>query len=451
MPKALLVEDDRVSLRTLGEWVERQGCSATLAPTLRRARAELRRQSFDLILLDLQMPDGDGLELLDEIESQPDAVVAIVTGNATVDSALAAFRGGAVDFLTKPVDLARLRSIVAHATRAAALRAELEGLRADLREAGRFEGLIGASERMQEIYDRVLRVAPTDATVFIHGETGTGKELVAEAIHARSRRAAGPFIAVNCGAVSPSLIESELFGHERGSFTGAQRTHQGFFERASGGTLFLDELTEMPVELQVKLLRVLETEKLQRVGGYEQVRVDVRVVAATNRDPEEAAAAGKLREDLLYRLLVFPIRLPPLRERPDDVELLASHFLDALNAEAKTSKRFSPACLEQLREHSWPGNVRELKNVVESAFILASDRIQEVGLPAARARPARTSARDHISVEVGSSMADANRRLILATLAHCQGDKQKTAKILGISLKTLYNRLNAFESEASRG
>jgi DNA-binding NtrC family response regulator len=291
-------------------------------------------------------------------------------------------------------------------------------------------------------------VAPTEATVLLMGESGTGKDVVAQTVHTLSRRSSAPFWPLNCGAVSPNLIESDLFGHERGSFTGADRLHKGYFERANGGTLFLDEITEMPVELQVKLLRVLETGKVIRVGGEKPVDVDVRVIAASNRDPDKAVEQGKLREDLLYRLRVFPLELPPLRDREDDIDLLANHFLAELNQAEGTRKTFSRECLAQMRAYSWPGNVRELKNLVHQAFILADDEIGITCLPPQIKGSNRIESADSMSsglrLSVGMSIAEADRRLILATLDELGGNKKKAAEVLGISLKTLYNRLNEY-------
>jgi DNA-binding NtrC family response regulator len=310
--------------------------------------------------------------------------------------------------------------------------------------------MVGRSKPILEVYDLVARVAPTDATVLITGESGTGKELVAETLHRCSARKDAVLLPVNCGAVSPNLIESELFGHERGSFTGADRQRKGCFERATGGTLLLDEVTEMPIELQVKLLRVLETDTLVRVGGTEPVRVNVRVLAATNRDPAEAVKAGKLREDLYYRLNVFPIALPPLRERPGDIELLAEHFLAELNREGATSKTLSRAALERLRRNAWTGNVRELRNVVQRAYILADDEISAEVLPLSEetSRPSPENGQV-LQIRVGTSIDRAEQRLILATLELTGGDKKKAAEMLNISLKTLYNRLNVYEAARS--
>jgi DNA-binding NtrC family response regulator len=299
---------------------------------------------------------------------------------------------------------------------------------------------------MQKLYDQLGRVAPTSATVLLIGESGTGKELAASTVHEMSRRKRAPFLPLNCGAVSPQLIESELFGHEKGSFTGADRQHKGYFERANGGTLFLDEITEMPQELQVKLLRVLETGTFMRVGTTSPISTDIRLICATNRVPEQAVTEGKLREDLYHRLNVFPIAMPPLRERGTDIELLAQHFLDQLNKQESASKSFAPATIAALYAHTWPGNVRELKNYCQRAFILADDVIDANLAPAAVTAPESAPL---LSVRVGTTLDEASRRLIEATLAEC-GSKRKAADMLGISLKTLYNRLAVYKSEAGK-
>jgi DNA-binding NtrC family response regulator len=328
---------------------------------------------------------------------------------------------------------------------------EVGTLRSELRKFGRFGPMIGVSEPMQRVYDLITRAAPTDVTVLVTGESGTGKELVAQTIHQLSRRRLAPFLAINCGAVSATLVESELFGHERGSFTGAMQRHRGHFERAAGGTLFLDEITEMPMELQVKLLRVLETRNVLRVGGSTPVEVDVRVIAATNRPPQEAVSEGKLREDLFYRLSVFPIALPPLRDRDEDLELLTRRFLAELADQHGTPKRLDMEVMARFDRYAWPGNVRELKNVIERAYILADDTIEvshiptDVGLPEVEL-PEQSAAPP---LKVGTSLADAERRLIMATLSHFGGDKRRAAETLGISLKTLYNRLNSYRGAAA--
>ena len=312
-------------------------------------------------------------------------------------------------------------------------------------------GLIGNAPVMTQLYDQIRRVAPTETTVLIVGESGTGKEVVAQALHALSARAQGAFVAVNCGAIAPMLIEAELLGHEKGSFTGADRQRAGYFERANGGTIFLDEVTEMPLAMQVKLLRVLEARRFQRVGGTDTIGVDVRVIAATNRDIESSVREGSFREDLMYRLAVFPLRVPSLRERGDDVLLLARYFLDGLNARAGRKKTFSRQYLKQLPLQSWAGNVRELRNAVSRAFILADDTLEPPALPSSAAQRKPVQRNGVLEFGVGTPLADAQREMIFATLEHFDGNKRRTADALGVSLKTLYNRLEAYRLEKLGG
>jgi two-component system, NtrC family, response regulator AtoC len=451
MPDALLVDDDPNQLRGLAELVEREGFTTRTASTVGEARVLLNQQLPDVVLTDLVLPDGSGLDVLKILQDEPSKTqVVLVTGNATVESAVDALRMGVTDYLTKPIDLPRLKTVLANVARTLEYTGEIGALRGELRKLGRFGPMIGASGAIQQVYDLIAKVAPTEATVMVTGDSGTGKELVAQTIQGLSRRRKAPFLAINCGAVSPNLIESELFGHERGSFTGAGQRHRGHFERASGGTLFLDEVAEMPLELQVKLLRVLETGEVLRIGGDQPVQADVRVVAASNRNPAQAVSEGRLREDLFYRLNVFPIGLPPLRERAGDITLLAQHFLLMLNDAEGTRKRFSSDALQRLERHDWPGNVRELKNVVQRAYIMAEQEIDVATLPPELGAPTLSAGRggdDGPALKVGSSLSEAERHLILATLEHYQGDKKKTAEVLGISLKTLYNRLNVYKRE----
>ena len=309
--------------------------------------------------------------------------------------------------------------------------------------------LYGSSPVMLDLYEQIDRVAATDATALIIGESGTGKELIARTIHDHSARKGGAFVAVNCGAIPDELIEAELFGHEKGSFTGAVQGRIGYFEHANGGTLFLDEVTEMAPVRQVKLLRALETGTFYRVGGTELIRGDVRVIAATNRDPAVAVKENGLREDLMYRLAVFPLRAPPLREREGDRELLAVHFLNELNRQESTNKVFSKRSMETLRTWSWPGNVRELKNAVYRAFILAEKAV-ELPHPHLMSRVKKpVTVGDSMSVWIGTPLADAQKQIILGTLKYCGGDKRRAAKALGVSLKTLYNRLSTYGDEES--
>ena len=441
-PLALLVEDDESALQAMDQIVRGERFRTLLARDLGEAKRHLKSASPDLALIDLVLPDGRGSDLLKSLPG-PSLEVVLITGEATVQSAVEALRQGAVDYLTKPIEVVRLEQHLRRVRDKVSLRGEVLDLRRELRELGRFGSMIGPSPEMQRVYDLIEKVAPTNAPALIIGETGTGKELAAETIHRLSARRDGAYIPVNCGAISASLIESELFGHERGSFTGATQQHIGFFERASGGTLFLDEITEMPLELQVKLLRVLETGSFQRVGGSSEIEVDVRVLTATNRSPELAVKEGKLRQDLFYRLNVFPIELAPLRERQGDVEVLALHFLDRLNHRNCVSQRFDAATLDCLLAWHWPGNVRELKNVIERASILADDVIDVSCLPP-EMRNSTPYTGPSMQVPLGTTLAEAERRMILATLRQCEGQRKKTAEALGISVKTLYNRLKEY-------
>jgi DNA-binding NtrC family response regulator len=434
--RALFVDDDQDFLQGLAEVATREGFSVRSACSLQEARDLLAEGPVDLVLVDLVLPDGDGIQLLRHLKESSTSDVVLISGKATTDSAIEALRLGALDYLTKPLDNGRLKTVLAHVHRLRSLKEEVGGLRGELRKFGRFGKLIGVSPAMQQVYDLMTRVAATDATVFITGESGTGKDLVAQTIGELSPRRRKPLLPIDCGAIPESLIESELFGHERGSFTGATQLRRGCFERAAGGTLFLDEISEMPIELQVKLLRVLESGFLVRVGGDERIQVDVRLIAASNRPPKEAVRDGKLREDLYYRINVFPIVLPPLRERKGDSLLLADQFLESLNHSQGTSKRLSATARDRIQEYPWPGNVRELKNELHRAFIMHDDVIELPELITERS----TS----LPRPVGGSLEESERQLILATLEQCGGNKGKAAAILGISLKTLYNRLNQY-------
>jgi len=449
MAHALIVDDDADVVDWLQEVARMEGFTVARAHSIREARIELGRQRPDALLTDLRLPDGEGIELVRELDKPEATEVIIVTGHATVDSAVAALRAGASDYLVKPADLDRVQAVLRHAKKTSALQHEIGELRDELRRLGRFGRILGSSARMQTLYDQLSRVAPTSATVMLIGESGTGKELAAATVHELSRRRDAAFLPLNCGAVSPQLIESELFGHERGSFTGADRQHKGFFERANGGTIFLDEITEMPMELQVKLLRVLETGTVTRVGGTQTIASDVRVICATNREPEKAVVDGKLREDLYHRLNVFPIRLPPLRDRGADIEQLAQYFLDELNRAESTNKTFSRDALVRLYQHPWPGNVRELKNYIQRTFIMADDVI-EFDAALSGAAP-RSEDGTTITIRVGTPLEEVERRVTLATLAHCGHIKRKAAEVLGVSLKTLYNRLESYNGKDGPG
>jgi two-component system response regulator AtoC len=448
MSHALIVEDDREAAEIMAALIATENFTVATAHSLKEARAQVSLNQPDLVLLDLMLPDGSGMELLEDSGMLANSEVVFITGHASLETSIEALRHGAADYLIKPVNIKQLQGILSRVMRPSELQAELSSMRDDVVTQGHFGHLWGRAPVMQRVYEQLAKVAVTSVTVLVTGESGSGKEVVARTVHDLSRRRKMPFLAVNCGAISPNLIESEIFGHEKGSFTGAERTHQGFFERAHGGTLFLDEVTEMPLELQVKLLRVLETGMFMRVGSTQSREADVRVIAATNRDPMQAVAQGKLREDLLYRLNVFPVAVPPLRERLEDIPLLAEHFLQDICKQEGRHRTFSAVALKTMALYRWPGNVRELRNVVQRAYVMANGN--EIGpelIPtqgeALQPEPGRPS----VTLPIGLSMADAERSLILATLRHFDNHKERTAAVLGISLKTLYNRLRDYSAD----
>ncbi len=456
MSHVLIVDDDTNTREALAAFATQEGFTVATAGSVAEARIQLVRQRPDVVLVDLQLPDGRGIDLFEDLEDRANVETILITGHASVESAVEALRLGASDYLTKPVNFQRLKSVLERVPKSGELRAEIGALRDELRRLGRFGRLVGRSPAMQEVYDKIARVAPTEATVLLLGESGTGTEIVARTIHELSRRRKQPFLAINCGAISASLIENEMFGHERGSYTGADRQHKGYFEQANGGTLFLDEITEMPMELQVRLLRVLETGTLMRVGTARVIETDVRIIAATNRDPREAVRSGKLREDLYHRLNVFPLEIAPLRERGDDIEPIAQHFLQEMNEACGTHKAFAGGAIARMKEYRWPGNVRELKNYIHRVFIMAGDEglegpSSETGNAPSRATHAASlsvappgPSGPVITVPLGTPLSVAARELILSTLEHCGGERKRTAEMLGICTKTLYNRLREY-------
>ena len=447
MSHVLIVDDDANTREALAAIAAQEGFTTALAGSVAEARIQLVRQRPDVVLMDLRLPDGSGIDLLEDLDDRSSIETILITGHASVESAVEALRLGASDYLTKPVNLQRLKAVLSRVPKSGELRAEIGALREELRRMGHFGRLVGRSARMQDVYDKIARVAPTEATVLLLGESGTGKEIVARTIHELSRRRRHAFLAINCGAISANLIENEMFGHERGSYTGADRQHKGYFEQANGGTLFLDEITEMPLELQVRLLRVLETGQLMRIGTARAIETDVRIIAATNRDPREAVHQGKLREDLYHRLNVFPLEMAPLRERGEDIELIAAHFLDEMNEACGTRKKFAPGALARVKQYPWPGNVRELKNFIHRVYIMAGDEGLEgptLDTETALDRSLPASTGPAITVPLGTPLSVAARELILSTLEHCGGERKRTAEMLGICTKTLYNRLREY-------
>ena len=450
--KVLIVEDEENERTGLAELVSSWGYSAETARDGQEGHEKVLAWSPSIVITDLKMPRLSGLELLERIagDSQTIAVI-VVTAQGTIDSAVQAMRIGAYDYVTKPIDTSRLRTILQNATALLGARVELEATRRKLRDAGSLGSLVGPSKKMQEIFRLTEMVAPSTASVLITGASGTGKELVARTIHELSPRRSRAFVAINCAAIPETLIESEIFGHEKGAFTGALERRTGCFELAEGGTLLLDEIGEMPIATQAKLLRVLEDRKLRRLGSKVETTVDVRVLAATNKVPEDAVAHGELRNDLYYRLNVFNIHMPPLREHREDIPDLVQSLLAEMSS--KHSRRVatvSEAVLNAFKNYSWPGNVRELRNTLERAVIVCEGAVVETkhlppGFGHAPVRPSADDA-DSIRVGVGTTVGEAERLLIIKTLESTNNNKTRAAEILGISLKTLHNKLKEYGS-----
>jgi two-component system NtrC family response regulator len=447
-----LFADDERSLRELMRVeLARMGHEATICPDGATAIAALEMNTYDCILVDLNMPKATGFEVIERAKQlSPDTEAVVLTGNSTLESAVQALRQGAFDYITKPYRLAELQSLL---ERVAAKRELTNKCRALERRVAKLEGsprLIGNSEAMQQVSKLIARVAPTDSTVLILGETGTGKELVARALHDQSPRAGKPFVAINCGGLPENLIESELFGHRRGAFTGADEHRVGLFEVAEGGTLFLDEIGELPKAMQAKLLRVLESGEIRRVGDNDSFTVDVRIVCATHRDLEKMVTEGEFREDLMFRINTFEIRLPALRDRLPDVPELARHLLLRCRPNLRPGDEpFSSEALDLLTAHAWPGNVRELANVIEHAAILCEELpITPQHLPS-RLQERRLRGPHFKVAAVGPSLRELEMAAIHQALERHKGNKPKAAEELGISLKTLYNKLNQEAAEAA--
>ena len=444
--RVLIVEDDVSARAGLTELVQSWGFETEGARDGQDALEKLTTFRPGIVLTDLVMPRLDGLELLKAIAAHSeDITVLILTAQGTVETAVEAIRVGAYDYLTKPVDPQRLKILLDKVLERQETQREVKVLRRQLREHGAFGSLIGSSPAMRRVYTIIEQAAPTSASVLISGESGTGKELVALTIHQLSPRAAFPYVPINCAAIPETLLESELFGHEKGSFTGALERRAGCFELADRGTIFLDEVAEMTSATQAKLLRVLQERRFRKIGARQEQTVDVRIVAATNMDPVEAVKKGKLRDDLYYRLNVFALTLPPLRERREDIPLLIQSFLTEFNSRlGKSVVAVEPEALKTFSNYSWPGNVRELRNVIERATILTKDEfIEAKHLPAAILETGRVASTQRtIALAPGTTVEEAERQLIVLTLEHTRHNKTRAADILGISLKTLHNKLN---------
>jgi two-component system, NtrC family, response regulator HydG len=447
----LAVDNDRAHAEAMADSLRSVGFACTVAAGGQEAISLLESSTFEIVITDLKMPDVGGLEVLAKCrELQPDAEIVLVTGHGTIESAVEAMRRGAFNYLLKPLDLKQLRAVVENAARSQYLRRANAELHRRLDERFGFEGVIGNSPQMHDVVMRLQRIAPTDATVLIQGETGTGKELVAKAIHQNSPRKKRPFVPLNCAALSEHILESELFGHIRGAFTDASSDRQGKFEYADGGTLFLDEVGDMPIPTQIKLLRVLESGEITRVGSNEPVRVNVRILSATNRDLEKAIAAGTFREDLYHRLKVVTIDLPRLADRREDIPLLVEYFVkEHAKRHQKTIRGISTSARRRLLAFDWPGNVRQLRNVIESMVVVDIDEVLDLDdLPTelAPAGPAAEAASPDEGLHqlVGKSMSEIESLFIGETLKATGGNREEAATMLGIGERTLYRKIKEY-------
>jgi DNA-binding NtrC family response regulator len=439
--RILVVDDEEIVRESLGGWLEKDGYQVASAPDGRTAVERFKSERWNVVLVDLKMPGMDGLQVLEEARKlQPDAAVILMTAYATVDTAVTAMKMGAFDYLVKPFDPEELSILMQKVVAQQSLLRENAALRKALKKEHRFRDLVSKSPSMQRVFELAQVAARSNSTILVLGESGSGKEVLARTIHAESGRASGPFVAISCASLTETLLESELFGHEKGSFTGAVARRKGKFEAAHGGTLFLDEVGDITPKLQLDLLRVLEERKIQRVGGNEPLDVDVRVIAATNRDLKKAVAEGSFREDLFYRLNVIPVTLPPLRERKEDIPLLVEHFLDRLEAELKRRVEVSPEAMAALLAHDWPGNVRELRNLLERGAVVAQGNvIQPADLGIAPA-PEKASA----SPGEPSTLEEMERHHISSVLAHTGGNVSQAARLLAIDRVTLYNKIKKY-------
>ena len=450
--RVLIVEDDPATRTGLAELVQAWGFQTDEAADGEEAMRKVTTFRPAIIVSDLVMPRMGGADLLHALKEQlSDITFILLTAQGTVDSAVEAIKEGAYDYLSKPVDPQRLQILLQKAVERQDTLREVRALRRQLREQGSFGRIIGNSPGIRTVYRVIEQSAPTSASVLISGDSGTGKELIAQTIHELSPRASFPFVAINCAAIPETLLESEIFGHEKGAFTGATDRRTGVFELAHRGTLFLDEIAEMMPATQVKLLRVLQERVFRRLGGRQEISVDVRVIAATNVNPQDAVNSGKLREDLFYRLNVFAIDLPPLRERREDIPLLVQMFLTEFNrTNAKGIRGVDQEAMYILERYPWPGNIRELRNVIERATILAdSEFIEPRHLPPTLISRGEESL-PTLTISPGTTVDEAERRLIILTLDHTRNNKTRAAEILGISLKTLHNKLNRMKEDGIR-
>jgi DNA-binding NtrC family response regulator len=448
MSVILVVDDDAPTREALATGLRKLGHDLHLAATGTDALEEVRRHPVDLAIIDLKLPDMSGTELFGALRIlRPEAIAIMISGHATVDEAVSALKRGIYDFITKDFRMGELRKVVSKALETQKLLVENERLRQALKERSASGRMMGRSAAFLKIMQTVGQIAPMKSTVLLSGESGVGKELVAEAIHYQSPRRDKPLVKLNCGALPEGLIESELFGHEKGAFTGAIQQRKGRFELADGGTFFLDEISEMPAATQVKFLRVLQEGEFERVGGTQTLKGDVRIIAATNRDLEAEVAAKRFRKDLFYRLNVIHLTIPALRERVEDIPLLALHFLDKFCLENdRPAMGFSPEAMGAMKSYAWPGNVRELQNVVERSVALCTGNMVELADLPDEIRQHSPEA-DKIVLPVGASMEEIEKLAILQTLKKTGGDKELAARLLGIGLATLYRRLKEMDAK----
>jgi len=447
MARIMIVDDDMNTCQSLTTALSKEGHQVFEAHSGKEALERIRSQEVDLAVIDLMMPGMNGLEFFQTLKAlRPEVISIMISAQATVEVAVSAIKSGIYDFITKPFRLGEFKKAITKALEAQSLLIENRRLRQALREKASFSKIIGKSPAFVQILDLVSKVAPTRSTVLLSGGSGTGKEIIAEAIHFASHRGEGPLVKINCGALTETLLESELFGHEKGAFTGAHQQRMGRFEKANGGTLFLDEIGEMSLGMQVKLLRVLQDGCFERVGSSRTIQVDVRIIAATNRDLEKDVKEKRFRQDLFYRLNVITIDIPPLRERIEDIPLLAAYFLNKYTElNTKNILSFSQEVHQVLSNYPWPGNVRELENIVERAVSLCqTQNIELSDLP-----PRLTDspyAGSHLMIPIGISLDEIEQSVLEKTLMKTKGDKKAAARLLGISLSSLYNKLNRKES-----
>lgn len=449
--RVLVVDNDEPHAEVISESLQRIGCECTIATSGTEGAERIESEPFDLVVTDLVMSDLDGQAIIKRAKaSQPDAEVIVVTGHGSIPSAVEAIQEGAFNYLEKPLDLANLRTVATKACENAGLRRTNTELRRRLDERFGFEGVIGSSPEMNAVIDRLKRIAPTDASVLIQGETGTGKELVAQAIHQNSPRKSNPFVALNCAALSENILESELFGHVKGAFTDATMDRVGKFEYVNRGTLFLDEVGDMPMATQIKLLRVIENGEITRVGTNDPIKVNVRILSATNRDLEESVSAGTFRSDLYHRLKVVTIKLPTLSERSQDIPLLVEHFIKLFSKRhEKPIKSMSTAARRRIQSFDWPGNVRQLRNTIESMVVVDADGVlDEDDLPDHLAVPVESTSETNAGTFqslVGRPLVDVERLFIAETLKFTGGNREEAAKVLGIGERTLYRKIKEFD------